>query len=510
MSVLSRRAVIKGGAAFGIATTGFPGLLLGEGIPSRQAAFRQALAKKPWLLGWQGVDVATLATEKIAIEGRIPEDLDGVLYRNGPARHEVGDLRYNHWFDGDGMLQAFRFGGGKLTHRGKMIVTSKYAGEQAAGRAIHQTFDTATPDLRAPTDADSINVANINVIAHGGELLALWEGGSAYRIEAGSLDTLGVKTWSPETRGAPFGAHPRRDRDGRLWNIGYAPGAGRLVIYEISPQGKLLRVKALPFEPMPMIHDFMITEHWIVIPLPPFAFRRERDGSFLDRFEWDGSAAMRFLILDKADLSEVRTVETDAFWAFHFANAWESKDGNIHFDFPRYKDPSIMTRSLRDVMAGKITAFGASDYVRAEIDIATGRIRLEAIDGMVAADFPRIDPRFGLVRHRHTLMAARLGDALEPPYAFDSVVRADIDSGRLDSFTYPDNELVEEHIVVPRNDTGGSNKGDAWVLGTTLDITRRQTVLNIFAFDRLADGPVARARLPYPLPLGLHGNYIPS
>jgi len=32
-------------------------------------------------------------------------------------------------------------------------------------------------------------------------------------------------------------------------------------------------------------------------------------------------------------------------------------------------------------------------------------------------------------------------------------------------------------------------------------------VLSIFDCERLADGPVAQARLPYALPLGLHGFF---
>lgn len=38
---------------------------------------------------------------------------------------------------------------------------------------------------------DSLNAANTSVLATGGELLALWEGGSAYRLAPDSLETLG-------------------------------------------------------------------------------------------------------------------------------------------------------------------------------------------------------------------------------------------------------------------------------------------------------------------------------
>gem|GEM_PF-6053888 len=38
-----------------------------------------------------------------------------------------------------------------------------------------------------------MNVANTSVIPWRGELLALWEAGAPYRLDADSLETLGVK-----------------------------------------------------------------------------------------------------------------------------------------------------------------------------------------------------------------------------------------------------------------------------------------------------------------------------
>lgn len=69
--------------------------------------------------------------------------------------------------------------------------------------------------------ADGQNVGNISLVQHAGELLALWEGGSAHVIDPKTLKTEARKDWSPETKGLPFGAHPRMDQDGSMWNIGY-------------------------------------------------------------------------------------------------------------------------------------------------------------------------------------------------------------------------------------------------------------------------------------------------
>ena len=59
-----------------------------------------------------------------------------------------------------------------------------------------------------------MNVANTHIVAHGGELLALWEGGSAMKLDADTLDARGFKTWAPDYAGMPFSAHPRVGPDG--------------------------------------------------------------------------------------------------------------------------------------------------------------------------------------------------------------------------------------------------------------------------------------------------------
>ena len=59
----------------------------------------------------------------------VPEALRGTFYRNGPAVHERFGMRYQHLFDGDGMVQAFRFDGGDITHRARVVMTPKLARE---------------------------------------------------------------------------------------------------------------------------------------------------------------------------------------------------------------------------------------------------------------------------------------------------------------------------------------------------------------------------------------------
>lgn len=151
------------------------------------------------------------------VQGRWPAALQGSFYRIGPARRELGGVAMDHWFDGDGMLQAFRLEAGtaasppRIAHRGALLATPKLVAEEAAGRLLYSGFATALPDARPLSGSDSLNPANINQLAlpQTGSLYTLWEAGSALEVDRVALQSRGFKAWSPETRGAPFSAHPR-------------------------------------------------------------------------------------------------------------------------------------------------------------------------------------------------------------------------------------------------------------------------------------------------------------
>ena len=51
---------------------------------------------------------------------------------------------------------------------------------------------------------------------------------------------------------------------------------------------------------------------------------------------------------------------------------------------------------------------------------------------------------------------------------------------------------------------------DGWLIGPFLDYMRGLSGVAVFDARHVADGPVARAWLEYPLPLGFHGQFTPA
>ena len=117
---------------------------------SWKQAFDAALARDPRLLGWKGVTEKRLATAAPEITGKLPGELRGTFYRNGPARHERAGHRYQHWFDGDGMVQAFRFDGGSVSHHGRMVETAPGRVVQASAALVWAQSRAMTPNTGLP------------------------------------------------------------------------------------------------------------------------------------------------------------------------------------------------------------------------------------------------------------------------------------------------------------------------------------------------------------------------
>ena len=478
----------------------FPSAARAAGADDWQAPFDASSA--PWKAGF-ATPQGDLPLTAAQVRGRFPDAVAGTFYRQGPAGHDLGGERNHHWFDGDGMVQAFVIRPGEVHHQGRFVRTAKRAAEQQAGRRLTDGFGTVF-DNTAPVNApDDMNVANINLLAVGNELLALWEGGSATRLDPLTLETLGRKVWRPDLAGAPFSAHPRTDPDGTVWNFGVSSNTGLLVLYEIAPDGVLRRADALAVADMPMLHDFAVTANHLVFLLPPLVYdpkRKAAGASFLDAHVWRPALGLRALVIHKRDWKKQQWLTLPAGFLFHLGNAWEEQTAVgtvIHVSHVQTPDAAPVMVDTREVMRGRPGSGSRPRLTVAMLNLASGRAKQAILP--TDAEFPRIDPRLTGLRNRHVFHAAQQLQGLP---LFNAIARTDVESGASQRFGFGPWALVEEHVYVPDGD------GPGWLLGTVFDSLRRCTVLNCFAADALGDGPVAQASLPYALPLGFHGVFV--
>ncbi len=440
------------------------------------------------------------------VSGRLPRDLNGTFYRNGPGRFELGGERYRHWFDGDGFAQRWQILDGKVNHRGRFVQTQRFVDESAAGQFLYPSFGTFVGRGAVKTN-DTMNAANTNLVPFNGRLYALWEGGSATELAPDTLETIGIKTWREDLKSMPFSAHPKRDPDGGMWNFGALPGGDKLALYRIGADGGVLAAGVVTVPALAMVHDFAVSARHLIFLVPPYDVRREEGKSFAEEHHWAGAGTdarpLRAVVVDKATLQVRQVFELAPHMAFHFGNAFD--DGaTTRFDVVLH-DGEILA-DLGRLMRGERPVGDVSQSYTAQVrlDYASGKASVARLFG--PSEFPRVAPQ--TVSSRHRKLALLSSSRVRPALLFDTVNLVDTDSGKVDSFRFDAGWQVEEHILVPR--TGARSETDGYLVGAAQDTRGGETVLTVFDAAHVSHGPLALARLAYRAPYCFHGNFAPA
>ncbi len=449
-----------------------------------------------------------LGPTEVRFNNRLPPELSGTLYRNGPARMQRGSMQYHHWFDGDGMMQSFRLHGDTLTHQGKVIYTDKYKAEEKKDKFLWSSFGTTVPDAQIPQKPDDVNVANISVLPMGDELLALWEAGSAWRIDPETLETLGRKVFSDQTNGLPFSAHPRVDTDGRIWNFGYMSGMDQLLMYELEPSGALKRTAIIESPKTNMVHDFAMTDKYLIFALMPIEFTIPSGAgfpSFLSMLSWDENSSVDILVIDKETLSVVNRIEMPPFFAFHFGNAWQDGD-QLRIETAKATGFDALMQEIENATLGKkvIVESSQPNAIDIIVNINNGTVSTETLP-FIGGDFPCFDERYAGSNTNSLIMLQRSKDMPDDVIGFNTVAAMNRKAEQMASFSYGSTVIAEEHVFVPKPQ---GKESDGWLIGTAYDWQSERTMLSVFDTGFISDGPIATATLPYGLPIGLHGKYV--
>lgn len=464
--------------------------------------FHAALARDPSLAVY--ADTAGSQAGEAAISGRIPEELQGSFYRNGPGRFELGGERYHHWFDGDGFVQRWTIAGGKVRHQGRFVETRRYLDETQAGRFLYPAFGTYVA-RRGFRDNDTLNAANTNLVPLDGRLYALWEGGSAYEVDPETLATRGVKTWRDDLRAMPFSAHPKLDPQGGMWNFGALPGSNRIALYQIGADGAVLRTGLIEVPRQALVHDFVVSAKHLIFLVPPYDLEDGAELSFAERHVWAGSGPqarpMRVVVVAKDTLQVRQVFELPPRMVFHFGNAWE--DGACtRFDTVLHEGDVL--RDLGSLMAGeqRVNDEARSEAVQVCLDYDSRQARVSRLFG--PSEFPRVSPRVVGSRHRRLVLLG--SDRHKSSARLDTVNLIDTDSGKVDRYFFGDGWQVEEHVLVPRRNP--RSETDGYLVGVAQDLRKGVGVMTVFDAARVSAGPLALATLPYRTPHCFHGNFL--
>lgn len=459
---------------------------------------------------------ATLGSERAyrvdpsRIEGALPPTLRGTLFRNGPGRNELGGRPLGHWFDGDGMVHAFRFDAGRVDYRGRYVRTPKYVRETAAGRVTERSFGQNRPGgMLANLGRMPANAANTSVVHHAGRLLALWEGGHPYHLDATTLETLGAFDF--DGRLGPlhaFSAHGRIDPcTGRYVNFGIRFTARGFVakIYDIDAAGRIERSASIPVGAHPFVHDFAMSEHYLVFFVGPLAMKGfvpyVLGRTTFDRaLSYAPEEGMEVVVVRRSDLRVHARIPVDPFVVVHFGNAYEVGE-SIVLDLIRFEDFSVGD-ALREVLRSQPQQGGR--LFRCRIDLAGRRVEGRPCSD-VRCEFPAFDSRRATRASDHLYAVATLPN--ETPGFFNGLVHQTASSGQVDVHDLGRAQFTSEALFVPR--TEESPEGDGFLLSVVLDAEERISYVRIGDASEL-DRVYAKVWLEHHVPFGFHGFFTPE
>lgn len=442
-----------------------------------------------WRLGFEDLPDISPQEVELEVEGTLPAVLSGTLHRVGPARWRVGSDRYEHWFDGDAAVHAIRLDRGRCWYRSRFVVSAESRAETAAGRRLHAGFWTPPPGgpLARLGRFRPKNTGSINVVAHGGRLLALSEGGPPYRLDPDTLATLGTDDLGVLRDGDGFSAHPKFDpASGECWNFGvhYGPTT-ELTIFRGDPDGSWTVHARIRLARGPMIHDMALTDRSLVIVCPPLVLPRvpvrllAGRAGYGQALRWEPRLGTTVVIVDR-HTGEVRRHQLEPFWVFHLAAARDDAD-TVEIDLCTYPDASIITE-LAHVMTGRPpTARPVLERITLNEHGETSRRKLTA----VPLEFPRTtdDQRTTGVTITDDARWANAPCIVAPD---GHATVANIKPG----------EFAGEPIPIH----------DDYLLTLVLNAPRQRSELHVYSTE--LGPPLAVVPLPHTIPFGLHGNFI--
>ncbi len=208
----------------------------------------------------------------LEIHGELPAEISGCWFRMTPDPQYPPRLGDDIFISGDGMISCFRFENGHVDYKSRYVRTERFLAERKARRGLFGAYRNRFTDDPEAAGVDR-TVANTSPVWHGGRLFAIKEDGLPYEIDPVSLDTKGRYDWGGKLRTQTVSAHPKIDpKTGELLFYGYeASGdATRDMAFCVADaDGKLVSEEWFEAPYAGMVHDFAITEDYVVFPIFP-------------------------------------------------------------------------------------------------------------------------------------------------------------------------------------------------------------------------------------------------
>ncbi len=438
----------------------------------------------------------------LKIEGKIPRDLNGTLFRTTPGESERYGVTLKHLFDGDAYFAGWRFDEGRVSLQGRFIQTKGRLKEKEAGKMLYSDYGTRAPG----SGMGGKNQPSVNVIEWRGKLLGLSEGGLPTIVNPQNFDFEGYENFGGVVpNDLTFTAHPRFDpKTGDMFAWGFEKRPpGVMHIFRINrAAGQAETLYKMPQKAFNMVHDAMLTENYFVILIMPTAYDMQmvRDGKTMSEALKFAENQPTVLYAFPRDNQQGKAapieIELPPYTIFHYGNAFEKSPNKIAFEVITSEKYEFL-EVLRNWRTDRMPELKPNNLRQITVDLSK-RIVGSSDELAQNVEFPRYDSRLAGKKTRYLYVAENL-------YGENAaLVRIDLDKKTSKRVSNGKTRTIAEPVFVPKTSNISEDRG--WILAQGYDADKNENFLEIRDAQTLEFQSRIWAAGQH-FPLGFHGNF---
>jgi len=463
----------------------------------------------PYRTGAWQPNVTEWSVTDCDVEGDLPDDLSGVYLRNteNPLHPAIG--RY-HPFDGDGMVHAIEFGNGAANYRNRFVRTAGFEAELATGGPLWAGLAESPKKSRRDGWGARTRLkdsSSTDVVVHAGRAFtSFYQCGDLYGLDPHTLEQFGPEGWAGRFPPDGVSAHPKADeRTNELLFFNYSTQAPFLNYGVVNEDHELVHYEPVELPGPRLPHDMAFTEHYAILNDCPLFWDPEliSRGIYAARFHHDLPTRIG-VIPRRGTNDDIRWFECDPTYVLHWINAFDDGDDvvvdgffecNPSPDMP--PDSSIEARLFRYLDSNVLEP---KPY-RWRLNIRTGAVKEEFIHDRIT-EFGTVNANYAGRPYRYTYSTTAKPGA----FLFDGLMRTDVTTGATEDYRFGDGVYGSEAPFAPRR--GSTAEDDGYLVTFITDMNRNSSECLVLDASRIADGPIARVRLPERISSGTHSHWM--
>ncbi|MEO8313535.1 MAG: carotenoid oxygenase family protein [Pseudomonadota bacterium] len=445
------------------------------------------------------------------VDGKIPTDLSGAFFRVGPDA-QFPLAKGNIPFDGEGHVSRFQFNNGHASFKTRFVRNERYVAQEKAGKILFPMY--RNPYVDDPSvKGKSRGTHNTHIIHHNGVLLALKEDSPPAAMDLNTMATLDpVYRFNDQLKSATFTAHPKLDSGtGNLIGFGYeAKGFNTtdVNVFEYTPQGKKIWDAWVKVPYVGMLHDFAVTENYIVlyvIPLKIDLAQMEKGGVHWSW--WSGEPTYFGYFRRGGDGKDIRFIKGPERSATHVMGAFD--DGKrVVIDVEMSQSNPFPFMPMHDGSSWDPVK-GSSHITRLSASLSKetpSDYQMEVLYPEYTGALPRQDDRYNTAHYRYGFLSCSFNDA---GGRGNGIARFDVQERTSKLWKAPQGMSVGEVCFAPKNKNAPEGTGYIMAV-TTHAADNGRNDLVILDAERIEEGPIATVKMPTRIVGQIHGWWVPA